>query len=101
MTKNASAKVECRTPLPERTGTTNIPAWKYEAVSAAISNVLKEHQSVTFAELSTLVKNRLEKTDLDNLGSVTWHVTTVKLEMEVRGEIKRLKAKGSQKISLS
>ena len=41
------------------------------------------------AELAGLVRLRLGQGEMDRLGSLAWHVTTVRLELEVRGEVVR------------
>ncbi len=56
---------------------------------------------VRFAELPDLVRERLTEDDKDRLGSIGWNVTTVKLEMEVRGEVIRLEGKGPQRLVLA
>ena len=84
-------KVACRTPAEGRDGVTNIPRWKYEAVRGAILEAVDEAgpRGLPFAKLPNAVKDRLRDETLERLGSVGWHVTTVKLEMEVAGEIRR------------
>ncbi|MEL7490374.1 MAG: hypothetical protein AAGJ73_06620 [Pseudomonadota bacterium] len=93
-------KVACRTPAEGRDGVTNIPKWKYDAVSAAILLILKKDGAVPFKDLHEKVRGRLDADTLERLGSLKWHVTTVKLEMEVRGDIVRLDGKGPQRIAL-
>jgi len=63
-------KVTCRTPTEGRDGVTNLPKWKFDAIQSAILTVLK------------------------------WHVTSVKLEMEVRGEIERIPGRVPQRLKL-
>ncbi len=84
-------KVPCRTPAEGRDGVTRIPRWKYETVSRAIRDAVRDAgpDGLPFADLPNAVRGRLDATALDRLGSVNWHVTTVKLEMEVKGEIAR------------
>ena len=99
MSKNANdEKVECRTPNKDRPGTTRIPKWKFDVVSKAIKTILRRERSVAFKELPALVQKILTKEEIENLGSLGWHVTTVKLEMEVRGDIVRLEGKGPHSI---
>ena len=86
-----SDKVACRTPAKGRNGVTSIPRWKFNAVRSAILDALDGAgpDGLPFASLPNAVRSRLEARELDRLGSVNWHVTTVKLEMEVAGEIAR------------
>ncbi len=51
-----------------------------------------------FKELSKHVENTLSKEDRKNLGSVAWYTTTVKLDLEVRGEIKRIEGANPQRL---
>jgi hypothetical protein len=82
-------RVACRTPAKGRDGVTNIPEWKFEAVRNALRAVLSGGE-VPFQGLSDRVRTQMTDDDLERLGSVGWHVTTVKPELEVRGEIERL-----------
>ncbi|MBM3494812.1 MAG: hypothetical protein FJX72_10935 [Armatimonadetes bacterium] len=90
--------VLCRTPTPGKQGT-RIAAWKFEAISAAILEVVPgEGSGIEFADLSWLVGDRLAPEHRDRLGSLPWYVTTVKLEMEVRGDLIRGWGFGRQRL---
>jgi len=89
--------VACRTPAEGRDGVTNIPAWKFDAVRGAILAAL-EGGAMFYKDLNDAVAARLDPETLAGLGKLGWHVVTVKLEMEVRGEIARLDVKGPQQI---
>jgi len=93
-------RVMCRTPSVGRTGTTRIPKWKFDAVREAILQVLADGE-VPFSELTERAGAKLADDDRARLGSVGWHVTTVKLELEVRGEIRRLNRPGKQILALT
>ena len=95
----AEERVACRTPNPGRPGTTRIPKWKFELVRSAVLKILGE-DDVKFSELTDLVRGRLKTSDLDRIGSLGWHVATVKLELEVRGEVRRLPNVKPQVLSL-
>lgn len=82
------AKVACRTPAKGRDGVTNIPAWKFDLLRGHILDIAAA--PVAFADLPRLVGERLTADEAARLGSLGWHVTTVKLELEVRGELRRL-----------
>ncbi len=90
-------KVACRTPAEGRTGVTNIPVWKFDAVRAAILDALRAG-AMRYSDLKDAVDARLDLDTKAKLGKLGWHVVTVKLEMEVRGEIERLGVKGPQQI---
>lgn len=89
-------KTICNTPTPGKKPT-SIPTWKFTAVRAAILDVVPlEGPGVAAKDLPGLVARRLSKDVRDRLGSVSWHTTTVKLQMEVAGELRRLDNKSPQ-----
>jgi len=85
-------KITCYTPTKGREGSTRIPRWKYDCVRRAILDELEETDDghVIFGKLPEIVTDRLTSNQLAKLGSVKWHVTTVKLHMEVQGELERV-----------
>ena len=91
-------KVACHTPTEGRDGVTRIPKWKYECVRKAILTALEEAEGgqVAFLDLHNRVADRLTSNQLAKLGSVKWHVTTVKLNMETVGELERVPRKKPQ-----
>jgi len=93
-------RLACRT--PNATGVTNIPEWKFNAVRRAIMVAIggAGEEGIAFSELPKAVEKLLPDSDLADLGSVGWHVTTVKLELEVRGEIARVAGKSPQRLFL-
>jgi hypothetical protein len=76
-----------RTLHPEKKQGVNISKQKYELIRNAILCVLQEQKEMTFMNLSRAVEKEVNGT-FD--GSVTWYVTTVKLDLEARGKIKRV-----------
>lgn len=76
-----------RTLHPEKKQGVNISREKYEVIRKAILCVLQEKKEMTFMKLSRAVEKEVNG-NFD--GSVMWYVTTVKLDMEARGEIKRV-----------
>jgi len=95
-------KTECRTPAEGREGVTRIPTWKYDAVRRAILAVMRaaDGEPLGFTELRTVAKDQMDEEALSRLGSWGWHFTTVKLNLEVQGEIKRAAGTGPQKLVL-
>jgi hypothetical protein len=93
-------KVACRTPAEGRDGVTRIPAWKYAAVRRAILHAVDAAgaEGLRFADLPAAVRARLSRQELARLGSLGWHCTTVKLEMEVAGEILRVEDRAGQRL---
>ena len=86
----ADGKITCETPTPGKKPT-RIDRWKYDAVRRAILKSLPEQgKGLPFRDLAHHVERRLSPEALKNLGSVGWYTTTVKLDLEVRGEIKRV-----------
>ncbi len=98
-----SDKVACRTPTKGRDGVTNIPRWKYDILRLAILESVDAAgpAGLRFADLAHEVGARLEDELRGRLGSIGWHTTTVKLEMEVRGELRRLPGSGAQRLVLA
>mgnify|MGYP001818241953 CR=1 FL=1 len=96
-------KKVCRTPTEGREGTTSIPLWKYELVRRAILEAVEtaEPDGFPFKDLPKAVEARLSKQERAELGSIGWHTTTVKLEMEVAGDLKRSETKGPPRLRLS
>jgi hypothetical protein len=92
------ARVPCETPTPGKEGT-RIPQWKYDAVRAAIRKVVpRNEKGIEFKELPDLVEAALAVDARRNLGSISWHTVTVKLHMEVIGEIERIAGAKPQRI---
>ncbi|MEM7489728.1 MAG: hypothetical protein AAF390_11465 [Pseudomonadota bacterium] len=79
-------RTPCRTPTG--TSATNIPTWKYEACRDAIRTVLSDGE-IRAADIAKRAGEHLTEEQRAELGALGWHVTTVRLEMEVRGEIER------------
>lgn len=84
-------------PDPTKQGV-QISKAKYDAVRTAILDTLKVHGPMIFTELGNAVEDSLHK-NFD--GSVMWYFTTVKLDMEARGEIRRVAGSRPQKIALA
>lgn len=76
-----------RTLHPEKKQGVNISREKYEIICEAIMATLRGHKEMTFMNLSRAVEKRVNG---NFEGSVNWYVTTVKLDLEARGVIKRV-----------
>ena len=75
----------------------NISRSKYDMIRQAILDAIRSQGAISFKGLVSLVEYNLR----DRFeGSVPWYVTTVKLDMEARGEIERIPGSGEQKIRL-
>lgn len=71
---------------------------KYDLVRQAILEVLGEAGEAAFKELPGRVAERLEGR---LQGSVSWYVTTVKLDLEARGLIERVPGARPQRLRLA
>ena len=91
-------KDKIRTLHPEKKQGVNISKEKYDIIRSAILCVLQRHKEITFMNLSRAVEKEVNG-NFD--GSVTWYVTTVKLDMEARGEIKRVPSSRPQLVKLA
>ena len=87
-----------RTLHPEKKQGVNISKEKYEIIRNAIICVLQEKREMTFMKLSRAVEKEVNG-NFD--GSVMWYVTTVKLDMEARGEVKRVPKSRPQLVKLA
>ncbi|MDQ2691557.1 MAG: hypothetical protein M3Y68_05970 [Chloroflexota bacterium] len=91
-------KDKFRTLHPEKKQGVNISKEKYDVIRNAILCVLQSRKEMTFMNLSRAVEKEVNG-NFD--GSVTWYVTTVKLDMEARGEIKRVPNSRPQLVRLT
>ncbi|MBR06101.1 MAG: hypothetical protein CMP48_00300 [Rickettsiales bacterium] len=82
---------------PEGKQGVNISRSKYETIREFILKTLKEAGELSFADLDDLAVDSLSET-FD--GKVTWYIVTVKLDLEARGEIERVKGKKTQHLRL-
>jgi hypothetical protein len=68
---------------------------KHDVIRGTILDLLRANGEMTFTELSAAVNERLEgKFD----GSVSWYVTTVKLDLEARNVIERVPKSKPQRL---
>ena len=87
-----------RTLHPEKKQGVNISREKYEVIRKAIMSTLRVNKEMPFMKLSHAVEKEVRgKFD----GSVMWYVTTVKLDLEARGEIKRVPNSRPQLVRLA
>lgn len=87
-----------RTLHPEKKQGVNISKAKYEIIRKAILSTLHTQKEMTFMNLSRAVEKEVNG---DFEGSVTWYVTTVKLDLEARGQIKRVPNSRPQLVRLA
>lgn len=93
------AKHLCRTPTLGKQPV-RIDRWKYDLLRRAILKVVPEAgDGLRFQpDLIDRVGQTLSADEKQPLGSPGWHVTTVRLEMEVAGELGRAEGKGPQRL---
>jgi hypothetical protein len=83
-------RIQLLHPDPDRKAP-RVSAEKYEAVREAILQAVSENaDGILFKDLAGRVSQLLTSQALDNLGSVGWYTTTVKLDLEARGLIQRV-----------
>jgi len=87
-----------RTLHPEKKQGVNISREKYEIICEAILMVLRAQKEITFMNLSRAVEKEVNG---NFEGSVTWYVTTVKLDLEARGLVKRVPGSRPQLVKLA
>ena len=76
-----------------------IDKWKHEAVREAILAAVPEKgEGLPFRQLPGRVRELLPSDALENLGSVSWYTTTVKLDLEARGELERVPGSRPQRL---
>ena len=87
-----------RTLHPGKKQGVKISKEKYEIIRKAILCVLQTEKEITFMNLSRAVEKEVNG---NFEGSVTWYVTTVKLDLEARGQIKRVTNSRPQLVRLA
>ena len=83
---------------PEKKQGVNISKAKYEMIRKAILSALHTQKEMTFMNLSRAVEKEVNG-NFD--GSVMWYVTTVKLDLEARGVVKRVPHSRPQLVRLA
>jgi len=98
MMNTISDKIVCETPTPGKKPT-RIDRWKYELLRKTILELLPASgEGVLFSRLTGLVKDHLNREQLVRIGSLSWYTTTVKLDLEVKGEIYRIPGSTPQRL---
>ena len=87
-----------RTLHPEKKQGVKISREKYETIRNAILCALQTEKEMSFMNLSRAVEKQVGNSFS---GSVMWYVTTVKLDLEARGAIRRVPNSRPQLLQLS
>lgn len=90
-----SDRIYAQHPDPEKEGV-SIDKLKYETIREAILTTLG-NGPVPFKDLPIQVKKLCPDFD----GSISWYVTTVKLDLEARGVIERVLGKSPQQVRMT
>lgn len=83
-------------PVPGKSGV-RINQEKYERIREEILLTIGERGEITFMDLVMVIEHRLA---FNFEGSVSWYVTTVKLDLEARGLIERVAGIKPQRLRL-
>ena len=88
-------KIECRSPNKPNGPTRSVLAWKFDIAANAIRAALaKQPTGIPFDQIVAAAAQQIDKQVLETLGKPDWLVETVRLELEVRGEVERIKSGG-------
>ena len=75
----------------------NIDRAKYDTIRAAILGATSAEGEIRFKDLPAAVEEALEE-PFD--GSLSWYITTVKLDLEARGLLERVPGSSPQRLRL-
>ena len=89
-------KILTRHPDPNKQGV-RISQAKYDLIRGTILDLLRANREMTFTELTNAVDERLGG-EFD--GSISWYVTTVKLDLEARDVIQRVPKSKPQRLQM-
>jgi hypothetical protein len=89
-------RILTRHPDPDKSGV-NIAKAKYDAICAAIVESINDRGEITFKELTKDVQRRLSG---QFEGSISWYVTTIKLDLKARNVIERIPKSKPQRLRL-
>jgi hypothetical protein len=91
-------KVQTRHPTPGK-AMPRIDRAVYGAFRQAILEAVPASgDGLPFRELAPRVASLLPRTAREQIGSVSWYATTVKLDLEARGEIERVPGSRPQRL---
>lgn len=75
---------------------------QYDLLRSAILEVVPDNdEGIEFRRLAGLVRDVIAADELARLGSLSWYTTTVKLDLEVKGEIKWIPGSRPQRLRRS
>ena len=98
MNRQEVDRVQTLHPDPSKSGP-RILRWKYETVRRAILSALPaDEPGFLFKDLNGAVRGALTEDERGALGSASWYVVTVKLDLEARGEVSRVPGAQPQRL---
>lgn len=74
---------------------------KYELLSKAITDHLKNSGEDTHKSMFTAIAQKFQRENIEFSGSIEWHMEWVKLDLEAKGIIKRKDDKSPIKLMLA
>jgi hypothetical protein len=89
-------RILTRHPDPDKRGV-NIAKSKYNTIRNAIVESIDTHGEITFKDLTEDIRRRLSG---QFEGSISWYVTTVKLDLKARSVIERIPKSKPQRLRL-
>lgn len=91
-------KILCETPTPGK-NPTRIDKWKYDKIKEALLACLPASgEGAEFKTLPDVVSEFIGRENMQEIGSAAWYTTTVKLDLECKGLIKRVKNSSPQRL---
>jgi hypothetical protein len=91
-------KIQLQHPDPSKQ-MARISRAKYEMIRKAILEIIPNDESgFLFKDLAESVAGSFTAEQLKELGSVGWYTTSVKLDLEARGQIARIPGGGLQRL---
>lgn len=92
-------RVSCQTPSAGKQSA-SIQRWKYDTVRRAILQAVSgTGDGLAFKDLPGEVARALSAEERSRLGSVSWYTTVVKLDLEVKGELRRVPGARPQRLT--
>jgi hypothetical protein len=74
---------------------------KYDLLKPQVLKLLRTRKAATFGEISIAVQKDLRKNGTEFQGSIPWHLEWIKLDLEARKLIKRVRNTSPQQYSVS
>jgi hypothetical protein len=86
---------------PDGKNAVNIEKEKYDLIKKVILSILKSNGETTHAEILNAITEDFNKNKIKFKGSINWYLEWVKLDLEARKEIKRVKDQSTVKFNIT